>query len=261
MCTQDFATRVQLLKNILDPSPTQLGVWGSAVSSASGVWGGAPAANDFGAFWTDLKPSSATWIWQQPTAQCSRTSLKLSQNHQPYHNFDHFLPQTLRKKATSKSWSIAPSKIWNTLFFHFSCAPNISAFRKHLNSELSTGHFSWTRPNPAKRWPDPLLPTKSLTRPDPTPPPPIYYVSWVQHSNCQQRIIYNCCMILRKIFLFGSCNVSREWKKDLKLIFQDRGLEATKRLQISIVSEVHSRFNLSRSELWSLNSFHTARFE
>ena len=33
------------------------------------------------------------------------------------------------------------------------------------------------------------------------------------------------------------------------LSFQDRGLEGAKRLQISNVSEVHSRFNLSRPEL------------
>ena len=33
------------------------------------------------------------------------------------------------------------------------------------------------------------------------------------------------------------------------LTFQDRGLEVTKRLQISNVSEVHSRFNLSRFKL------------
>ena len=35
------------------------GVWGSAVSSPSGVWGRAPAANDFGAFWTDMEASGA----------------------------------------------------------------------------------------------------------------------------------------------------------------------------------------------------------
>ena len=34
----------------LDPSPSQLGGQVSVVSSSSGVWGGAPAANDFGAF-------------------------------------------------------------------------------------------------------------------------------------------------------------------------------------------------------------------
>ena len=42
-----------------------------------------------------------------------------------------------------------------------------------VNPELSTGHFSWTRPDPTRRnvdptRPDPRLPTKSLTRPDPT---------------------------------------------------------------------------------------------
>ena len=37
--------------------------------------------------------------------------------------------------------------------------------------------------------------------------------------------------------------------KKQSLIFQDRGLEATKRLQLSNVSEVLSRFSLSRSEL------------
>ena len=42
-----------------DPSPSQLGVWGSAVSSPSGVWGGAPVANDFGAFQTEKDPFGA----------------------------------------------------------------------------------------------------------------------------------------------------------------------------------------------------------
>ena len=36
----------------LDPSSSQLGVWRSAVSSPSGVWGEAPVADDFGAFRT-----------------------------------------------------------------------------------------------------------------------------------------------------------------------------------------------------------------
>ena len=34
----------------LEVGPLKLGVWGSAVSSPSGVWGGAPAEIDFGAF-------------------------------------------------------------------------------------------------------------------------------------------------------------------------------------------------------------------
>jgi len=32
------------------PLPNRLGVWGSVVSSASGVRGGAPAENELGAF-------------------------------------------------------------------------------------------------------------------------------------------------------------------------------------------------------------------
>ena len=45
------------------------------------------------------------------------------------------------------------------------------------------------------------------------------------------------------------------------LIFQDRGLEATKTLHTSDVSKVHLRFNLSRSKLRSLNSFYFASSE
>ena len=58
-------------------------------------------------------------------------------------------------------------------------------------------------------------------------------------------------MLSRKIFLFKSCNVSRGGGgvKKRSLIFQDRGLEAIKRLLISNVSKVYSRFNLSKSEL------------
>ena len=48
------------------------------------------------------------------------------------------------------------------------------------------------------------------------------------------------------------------------LIFHDRGLEATKRLQIADVSKVHSRFDfndLSRFNLCSVNRFYPARFK
>ena len=34
------------------PATYSMGFWVSAVSSPSGVWGGAPAANDFGAFYS-----------------------------------------------------------------------------------------------------------------------------------------------------------------------------------------------------------------
>ena len=37
-------------------------------------------------------------------------------------------------------------------------------------SELSTGHFSWTRPDPPKRWPDPTRPAISDKKSDPTRP-------------------------------------------------------------------------------------------
>ena len=98
------------------------------------------------------------------------------------------------------------------------------------NSELSTGHFSWTRPDPAKRWPDPTRDCQQKVWPDPTRPLQMYYMFQV------------------KTISSG-------------LIYQDRGLEATQRLQISDVSEVHARFNSSRSKLWWLNIFHSARFK
>jgi len=39
----------------VSPSPADYGVWGSVVSSPSGVRGGAPAENEFGAFWSCQK--------------------------------------------------------------------------------------------------------------------------------------------------------------------------------------------------------------
>ena len=36
--------------------------------------------------------------------------------------------------------------------------------------ELSTGHFSWTRPDPAKLWPDPTRDFRQKVWPDPTNP-------------------------------------------------------------------------------------------
>ena len=51
--------------------------------------------------------------------------------------------------------------------------------------ELSTGHFSWTRPDPGETLtrPDPRLPSKSLTRPDPTRGPtlPPYVLSLIEY--------------------------------------------------------------------------------
>ena len=62
---------------------------------------------------------------------------------------------------------------------HTGCKPSssISSFTHSLlvflpqlahltpSPQLSTGHFSWTRPDLAKCWPDPRLPTQNLTRP------------------------------------------------------------------------------------------------
>ena len=36
------------------------------------------------------------------------------------------------------------------------------------SSELSTGHFSWTRPDPAKPWPDPTRDCRQKVWPNPT---------------------------------------------------------------------------------------------
>ena len=72
--------------------------------------------------------------------------------------------------------------------------------------------------DPTRRNVDPSRPTIADKKSDPTRPL-IYYVSWVQHSSF--------------------FNVSRGWKKISScLICQDRGLEATKWLQISDVREV-----------------------
>ena len=41
-------------------------------------------------------------------------------------------------------------------------------FTSHIEPELSTGHFSWTRPDPPKRWPDPTRDCRQKVWPDPT---------------------------------------------------------------------------------------------
>ena len=77
------------------------------------------------------------------------------------------------------------------------------------------------------------------------------------HSSCQQGTMHNCCIISRETcsgkystsgpLMFPGLTISS------RLIFQDRGLEAIARLQISDVSELHSRFNLSRSKFWRMS--------
>ena len=49
---------------------------------------------------------------------------------------------------------------------------------------MSTGHFSWTRPDPAKRWPDPTQPAIADKKPDPTRPAArpflhMYIFNWI----------------------------------------------------------------------------------
>ena len=66
--------------------------------------------------------------------------------------------------------------LFSELLIHYNLNPTIFQPRRRTwvaFSELSTGHFSRTRPDPTRRnvdltRPDPRLPTKSLTRPDPT---------------------------------------------------------------------------------------------
>ena len=47
---------------------------------------------------------------------------------------------------------------------------------KRTGAELSTGHFSWTRPNPTRRNVDPTRPAIADKKSDPTrsPTPPLY---------------------------------------------------------------------------------------
>ena len=69
-----------------------------------------------------------------------------------------------------------------------------------------------TRPDPAKLWPDPRLPTTSLTRPDPPSGGSGRFLSFL---SCQQER-YTIVAWFRgkqwKLFLFRSCNVFRGWR-------------------------------------------------
>ena len=59
--------------------------------------------------------------------------------------------------------------------------------------ELSTGHFSWTRPDPTRRNVDPSRPGDTWTRPDPTRPAIAdkksnttrHPICTISHSSCQ----------------------------------------------------------------------------
>ena len=52
-------TPIRVVIKSLSQPKTARGSGGSAVSSPSGVWGGAPAANNFGALWTKMEASGA----------------------------------------------------------------------------------------------------------------------------------------------------------------------------------------------------------
>ena len=70
----------------LDPSQIQLGGLGSAVSSPSGVWDGAPEAHEFGAFQTKKEAFGAIYIY--------RYFLKIFEDR----NFDTFHIYTLTQQ-------------------------------------------------------------------------------------------------------------------------------------------------------------------
>ena len=65
-------------------------------------------------------------------------------------------------------------------------------------------------PDPAKRWPDPRLPTESLTRPDPTPSIILYFMGSTfkfPRGNNKQFVAW-CQGKQWKIFFFRSRNIS-----------------------------------------------------
>ena len=92
-------------------------------------------------------------------------------------------------------------------------------------SEYCCQRVTFPGPDPAKRWPDPTRDSRQKVWPDPTRPslPHMYYVSWVQHSNCQQRtIIYTISRETFEIYfssdlvMFPACIM---WKKRSRKVF------------------------------------------
>ena len=136
-------------------------------------------------------------------------------------------------------------------------------------SDQSCPRVNFLGPDPAKRWPDPRLPTKVW--PNSTRPLPSNVLLLMSSTLNVQVVNRNNNHLLHdfvgmykqwKIFLFRSSNVSRGWKKSISngLISQEWSyFEAKKDCKYQML--VHSRFedNLSRSILWSLNSFHPSR--
>ena len=116
-------------------------------------------------------------------------------------------------------------------------------------------------PDPTQRNVDPTRPdpTRDYRQkfwPDPTHPPnvPCFMSSTFKlltKNNIQ--LLHNFLGNSGKYFSSG-LKMFPEGGKTISngLIFKNRGLEAKKTLQISDFSKVHSRFNLSRSKLWTV---------
>ena len=134
--------------------------------------------------------------------------------------------------------------------------------------ELSTGNFSWTRSGETLTRPDPTRPAIADKTFDPTEPtarlPPPAKCTMVrefkiQVANREQYTImyYHCYIISREtffLFLFRSCNASppESEKIDLELFYLSRPCTVSmqqRKLQISDVSKVNSKFHLNRSKL------------
>ena len=119
---------------------------------------------------------------------------------------------------------------------HFVNAPSPSGITNNHYIQ-SCPRVTFFGPDPTRRNVDPTDPTrpaianKSLTLPDPTPS-------------------------------YAICIMSSKFKNDLDwFYFQDRSLDATKRLGISDVSKVNSRFNLSRYKLSSPEQFSSCKVQ
>ena len=129
-----------------------------------------------------------------------------------------------------------------------------------------------TRPDPTRWNVDPTWPAIAVKKSDPTRPaarPPsqctMVHKFRIQVANREQ---YTIAAWFRgkqlEIFLFRYCNAFRGWKNDLEWSYfsrpWSRGNRKTVKYQM-LVAKVHSKFNLNRSKLWSLNSFNPTRFK
>ena len=151
-------TRVQRLKNILDPSPLQLGGLGERWKLPQWGLGRSPSRQRF---WCILDWIEAAWCNLNGNNQQLSYFVETVSKSSPLPSLRSFSSPNVEKKSNIEI--LFHSSIQNLEHISYHLYFNIYTFRKHLNSELSTGHFSWTRPDQTKRWPDPQFPTKSLT--------------------------------------------------------------------------------------------------